>query len=129
MAWVKRIKRDVVNILSQLDLTQYADRHPVSLSGGQKQRVAIASALLADKEILVLDEPTSGLDYRHMKETAALINMLLGKRTVLIITHDPELILCCCTHVLHMENGEVSEFYPLDDSGGQRLINFFNGAK
>ncbi len=123
-------QEDVVNILSQLDLTQYADRHPVSLSGGQKQRVAIASALLADKEILILDEPTSGLDYRHMKETAALISTLLGKRTVLIITHDPELILCCCTHVLHMENGEVSEFYPLDDSGGQRLINFFiNDAK
>ncbi len=123
-------EEDVLNILTQLDLSQYADRHPVSLSGGQKQRVAIASALLADKEILVLDEPTSGLDYRHMKETAALINMLLGKRTVLIITHDPELILCCCTHVLHMENGEVSEFYPLDDNGGQRLINFFiNGVK
>ena len=122
-------EEDVLNILTQLDLSQYADRHPVSLSGGQKQRVAIASALLADKEILVLDEPTSGLDYRHMKETAALINMLLGKRTVLIITHDPELILCCCTHVLHMENGEVSEFYPLDDNGGQRLINFFiNGV-
>ncbi len=121
----KENEEDVLNILTQLDLSQYADRHPVSLSGGQKQRVAIASALLADKEILVLDEPTSGLDYRHMKETAALINMLLGKRTVLIITHDPELILCCCTHVLHMENGEVSEFYPLDGSGGQRLINFF----
>lgn len=123
-------QEDVVNILSQLDLTQYADRHPVSLSGGQKQRVAIASALLSDKEILVLDEPTSGLDYRHMNDTAALINTLLRKRTVLIITHDPELILCCCTHVLHMENGKVSEFYPLDDSGGQRLIDFFiNGAK
>ncbi|MPM19281.1 Vitamin B12 import ATP-binding protein BtuD [bioreactor metagenome] len=123
-------EEDVLNILSQLDLSQYADRHPVSLSGGQKQRVAIASALLADKEILVLDEPTSGLDYCHMKETAALIYKLLGKRTVLIITHDPELILCSCTHVLHMENSKVSGFYPLDDSGGQRLINFFiNGAK
>ncbi len=118
-------EEDVLNILSQLDLSEYADRHPVSLSGGQKQRVAIASALLTNKEVLVFDEPTSGLDYRHMKETAALINKLLGKHTVLIITHDPELILCCCTHVLHMENGKVSEFYSLDDSGGQRLINFF----
>lgn len=120
---------DVFNILSQLDLLQYTERHPVSLSGGQKQRVAIASALLSNKEILVLDEPTSGLDYRHMKETAALINKLREKRTVLIVTHDPELILCCCTHVLQMENGKVSEFYPLDDSGGKRLIHFFiNGA-
>ena len=97
----------------------------MSLSGGQKQRVAIASALLADKEILVFDEPTSGLDYCHMRETAALLCSLLGKRTVLIVTHDPELILSCCTHVLHMENGEVSELYPLDGCGGQRLIDFF----
>lgn len=108
----------------------YADRHPVSLSGGQKQRVAIASALLADKEILVFDEPTSGLDYCHMKETAALFQSLLGKRTLLIITHDPELILSCCTHVLHLENGGASEFYSLDCSGGQQLVDFFiNNSK
>jgi energy-coupling factor transport system ATP-binding protein len=118
-------EEDVLNVLSQLNLSQLTDRHPVSLSGGQKQRVAIASALLTYKEILVFDEPTSGLDYCHMKDTASLINMLLGKRTVLIITHDPELILCCCTHILHMENGEVKEFYPLNDNGCQRLIDFF----
>lgn len=97
---------------------------------GKIMRVAIASLLLADKEILVFDEPTSGLDYCHMKETAELFRSLLGKRTLLIITHDPELILSCCTHVLHMENGEVSEFYSLDGIGGQRLIDFFvNNSK
>jgi len=122
-------EKDATDILKQLDLLPFADRHPVSLSGGQKQRVAIASALLAGKEILVFDEPTSGLDYCHMKETAALFHSLLGKRTILIITHDPELILSCCTHVLHMENGGASEFYPLDGSGGQRLINFFKQSK
>lgn len=121
----KENEKDAPEILKQLDLLQYADRHPVSLSGGQKQRVAIASALLADKEILVFDEPTSGLDYCHMRETASLLKLLLGKTTVLIVTHDPELILSCCTHVLHMENGGVSEFYPLDGIGGQRLIDFF----
>lgn len=118
-------EKDVQGILNQLDLLPYVDRHPVSLSGGQKQRVAIASALLADKEILVFDEPTSGLDYRHMKETAALFKSLLGKRTLFVITHDPELILSCCTHALHMENGGIREFYPLDDNGGRRLIDYF----
>lgn len=118
-------EKDMSDILVQLDLLKYADRHPVSLSGGQKQRVAIASALLADKEILVFDEPTSGLDYCHMQETSALLYSLLGKRTVLIVTHDPELILSCCTHVLHMENGTVREFYPLDAMGGRRITDFF----
>ena len=44
----------------------------MSLSGGQKQRVAIASAILAGKEILIFDEPTSGLDFRHMEQTAGV---------------------------------------------------------
>jgi len=118
-------KKEVQGILEQLDLLQYGSRHPMSLSGGQKQRVAIASALLADKEILVFDEPTSGLDYCHMKETASLRNSLRGKRTILIVTHDPELILLCCTHILHLEKGRVEESYPLDARGSPRLINFF----
>ena len=59
-------------VLKELDLSELTERHPMSLSGGQKQRVAIASALLADKSVLIFDEPTSGLDYRHMKQTADL---------------------------------------------------------
>lgn len=118
-------KKDVSAILSQLGLEEYTDRHPVSLSGGQKQRVAVASALLANKEIIVFDEPTSGLDYAHMKATAELIRMLLGKRSVFIVTHDPELILCCCTHVLRLEDGTPGGLYALDTDGRKRLAEFF----
>ena len=64
----------VDQILKQLDLLQFKDRHPMSLSGGQKQRVAIATALVSDREIIVFDEPTSGLDLQHMKEVANALN-------------------------------------------------------
>ena len=90
----------VDRVLTQLDLSDLRNRHPMSLSGGQKQRVAIASAILAGKKILIFDEPTSGLDFRHMERTAELIASLKGRQTVLIVTHDPELIQRCCTHVL-----------------------------
>lgn len=104
----------VSDLLRELDLAGFRERHPMSLSGGQKQRVAIASAVLAEKSVLIFDEPTSGLDYKHMRQTAGLFQRLKErKKTMFIITHDPELIVMCCTHVLHIEHGEVQEFYPL----------------
>lgn len=98
---------DVERVLEMPDLSHLRERHPMSLSGGQKQRVAIASAILAGKEILIFDEPTSGLDFRHMEQTAALLSSLKGKQTVLIVTHDPELIQRCCDHIVCIENGTV----------------------
>ena len=98
---------EVDRVLKQLDLSDLRDRHPMSLSGGQKQRVAIASAILAGKEILIFDEPTSGLDFKHMKRTAELFASLKGKQTVLIVTHDPELIQRCCGYQIHLKSGQV----------------------
>ncbi|WP_455615935.1 ABC transporter ATP-binding protein [Eisenbergiella sp.] len=119
----------VDRVLETLDLTQLADRHPMSLSGGQKQRVAVASAILSDKEFLIFDEPTSGLDFRHMEQTAEMIYSQTEEKTCLIVTHDPELIARCCTHVLHLEQGKVNGCYPLDAHGQDFLKAYFSGAK
>ena len=97
----------------------------MSLSGGQKQRVAIASAILGEKEILSFDEPTSGLDQRRMEETADVIRSIGKDKTVLIVTHDPDLIVRCCTHVLHLENGQVKQFYPLEAGMETEFLTFF----
>ena len=102
-------------VLEELNLTELTDRHPMAISGGQKQRVAIASAILAGKEILVFDEPTSGLDYLHMEKTAELISSLRDGRTVFIITHDPALVRACCTHLLELENGRVKLFGAIQE--------------
>ena len=102
------------------------DVSPLSLSGGQKQRVAIASALASDREILVFDEPTSGLDLLHMSEVAKQLETLRRmQKTSIVITHDYELIVSCCTHILHLEHGEVQAQYPLDEAGADRLKKFF----
>ena len=91
-------KETAMEIIRNLDLADFADRHPQSLSGGQKQRLAIACALASGRELLLLDEPTSGLDYAHMKETAALLEKLRSmSTTILVVTHDSELIRACCT--------------------------------
>lgn len=114
------------SILNSLDLLPLKDLHPMSLSGGQKQRVAIASAVASEREIILFDEPTSGLDLRHMREVAGHLEQLqqMGK-TLFIISHDLELILGSCTHVLHFENGNVKDNYSLDDEGEKKLLSFF----
>ncbi len=91
-------KDRAIGILKRLDLGEFLDRHPQSLSGGQKQRLAIACAMASGREILLLDEPTSGLDHAHMMETAELLQQLraLGT-TILVVTHDSELIHACCS--------------------------------
>lgn len=105
----EKAEAKALELLEKLDILAYKDRHPMSLSGGQKQRVAIASALLAGKKLLVFDEPTSGLDFRSMEVTAELLCLLRNDCTVLIVTHDMELIERCCTHILHIENGQFSQ--------------------
>lgn len=94
-------KETAMEIIRNLDLADFADRHPQSLSGGQKQRLAIACALASGRDLLLLDEPTSGLDYAHMKETAALLEKLRSMgTTILVVTHDSELIRACCTRCI-----------------------------
>ena len=112
--------------LRQVGMAPYINARPQQLSGGQKQRVAIATALVSERKVLVLDEPTSGLDLQHMKEVAdELITIQEMGKTSLVITHDYELIVSCCTHVLHLEHGVVQEQYALDATGFQLLKNFF----
>ena len=113
-------------ILNRLDLLAFKDRHPMSLSGGQKQRVAIASAIASKRSILFFDEPTSGLDYRHMKEVANVLRQIRDAgNTVYVITHDLELILDCCTDIIHLEDGSVIDQYGMDEDGLKKIREYF----
>lgn len=100
-----------LKILDDLGLLEYKDTHPMALSGGQKQRVAIASAIAAGAKILLFDEPTSGLDYSHMEKVGNLLRKLAGSgSTVLVSTHDPELIEQCCDYELYIRKGRVKDY-------------------
>ena len=114
-------------ILSELNLTPFCERHPMSLSGGQQQRVAIASAVASEREIMVFDEPTSGLDFRHMEEVAKVLEKLqqMGK-TLFIITHDPELIEKCCDYFVFIEKGTICWHDGWNTQTEQKLVEFFN---
>ena len=101
-------------ILESLGIIEFKDKHPMALSGGQKQRVAIASAIAADAKHMLFDEPTSGLDFSHMEKVGELLKSLAESgNTVLVATHDPELIELCCDYVLCIENGKLGYFKRL----------------
>lgn len=119
----RRLKKDknnkkkcIENLLENLNLREYYKCHPMSLSGGQKQRVAIACALASEREFLVFDEPTSGLDYHHMMEVSKLLKKLSKmKKTIFIVTHDPELVSNTCDHVCFLKNGELDWIKPVSE--------------
>ena len=101
-------KKRCEEILSELGILEYKDKHPMALSGGQKQRVAIASAIGAEAKLLLFDEPTSGLDFAHMEKVGQLLkNLAKSGKTVLVSTHDPELIDKCCDYVLCIDRGRI----------------------
>ncbi len=92
-------------VMDELGLLPFADRHPMSLSGGQKQRVAIGSAMVSPKEIIILDEPTSGLDRYHMNQVGRLIRRLKERnKLILMITHDEELAADWCDRIYKLED-------------------------
>ena len=99
----------------------------MSLSGGQKQRVAVASAVASGRDYIIFDEPTSGLDDFHMKQVAGCLKDLQESgKTVLVITHDIELIYACCNYILRIEDGNAAELYRMCGENEAKLKKFFN---
>ena len=105
------IARKVEPLLELVGLTKLRDRYPTQISGGQKQRVGIARALANEPKVLLSDEATSALDpetTRSILELLRKINQELGL-TIVLITHQMEVIKVICDRVAVMEAGQVIE--------------------
>ncbi|UKB81069.1 methionine ABC transporter ATP-binding protein [Chryseobacterium sp. MEBOG07] len=103
------INRKVNELLKIVGLEEKANDYPRSLSGGQKQRVAIARALANDPHLLLCDEATSALDPATTQSILQLlkdINQRLGI-TILLITHEMEVIKSVCNHVAVIDKGKL----------------------
>ena len=107
----------VEKLLKLVELDSKADAYPSNLSGGQKQRVAIARALASDPEILQSDESTSALDPKTTKSILNLlkkVNRELGI-TIVVITHEMQVIKEICDRVAVMKDGKVVEIGEVFD--------------
>ncbi len=106
----ERIKK-VESLLKLVDIYEKRDDYPSKLSGGQRQRVAIARALANDPDILLCDESTSALDPQNTSQILKLLKKLnedLGL-TIVIITHEMQVVKSICTKCAVMENGNIVE--------------------
>lgn len=105
------IKNKVIELLKMVGLEDKADVYPSQLSGGQKQRVGIARALATNPKILLCDEATSALDPKTTSSILKLLQDLKKKLnlTIVIITHQLEVIKECCDRVAVIDEGLISE--------------------
>lgn len=104
-------KKRINEILELVGLTDYKDKYPAQLSGGQKQRVGIARAIVSNPSVLLSDEATSALDPETVKSILQLlkdINKKLGI-TIVMITHQMEVIKEIAQHVAVIEHGKIIE--------------------
>ncbi|MED4905739.1 methionine ABC transporter ATP-binding protein [Parageobacillus thermoglucosidasius] len=113
----EEIEKRVNELLEMVGLSDKRDAYPSQLSGGQKQRVGIARALANDPTVLLCDEATSALDPSTTKSILALlkkINRELGI-TIVLITHEMEVVKEICDRVAVMQNGRIIELGTVYD--------------
>lgn len=104
-------KEAAKHALSEVGLDEsFYERSPFELSGGEKRRVAIAGILAFKPEVLVVDEPTAGLDPNGAKQMMDLFQKVHKQgTTIVLVTHDMNLVLSYCDEVIVMDAGKVVE--------------------
>jgi len=115
----KEINEFVPQVLEMVGLKEKAVNFPTELSGGERQRVAIARAMINRPDLIIADEPTGNLDPLNTWEVIKILMKIneLGS-TVILATHDKEIINTLGQRVITIENGQVIR----DDANGRFII-------
>lgn len=105
----------VKRLLSEVNIINKIDSYPSKLSGGEKQRVAIARTLATKPEVILLDEPTSALDPATINDFISLLNELSKTTTIVVVSHEMDLIKSFADKVLFLKDGSILEYGTPDD--------------
>jgi cobalt/nickel transport system ATP-binding protein len=108
----EEIVRRIAAALEAVGLPDAGPWHPAQLSYGERKRVALAGVLACRPEILVLDEPSSNLDPRARRQLVKILRQLPA--TLVVATHDLDLVLELCDRVLLLDHGRVQADDPPD---------------
>lgn len=103
-----QIKPRVLEVLDKVGLKDKANRYPSQLSGGECQRVAIARAIVNRPSIVIADECTGNLDFENSVEIMKILNNINKEgATVIMATHDVELLKLIDKRIIELKNGQV----------------------
>ena len=106
----KDIRRNVPMVLSMVGLQKKAKSYPHQLSGGEQQRCSLARAIVNTPPILLADEPTGNLDPETSWEIAKLLSDINARgSTVVVVTHDKDIVNQMKKRVIYIENGEIAQ--------------------
>ena len=106
----KNIQHKVTELLEMIEMKEKASSKPHLLSGGEQQRVAIARALINDPKIIIADEPTGNLDPETSLKIMELIkNMANSKQTIIMATHDYDIIERFPGRIIQFKNKKILE--------------------
>lgn len=96
--------------LKVVGLDNFSERFPASLSGGEQQRVALARALIGNPKYIIADEPTGNIDPERSREIMEMLVKInnMGK-TVIVVTHEQELVKSFGKRVIRIERGHITE--------------------
>ncbi len=104
----KVIKKDVKQVLELVGLENKEKSYPNELSGGEQQRISIARAIINRPSLLIADEPTGNLDAKNSMQIINLLDAINSHgTTVIVATHDKEIVNKIEKRVIKIENGEI----------------------
>ena len=112
----KEAQQQTEDMLRLLNLERVQNQHPFELSMGQKRRLSVATALSSPADIIMLDEPTFGLDSHNTFNLIQLFQERVAQgQTIIMITHDPEIIARYPSRQIHVEDQQLHEVRKTGD--------------
>jgi branched-chain amino acid transport system ATP-binding protein len=100
-----RLNERVMQLLAEVDLTEFADTITVDLPYGRKRALEIATTLAMEPELMLLDEPTSGMGHEDVHRVTALIKKVSAGRTILMVEHNMNVVAGICDKITVLQRG------------------------
>ncbi|HUV58549.1 MAG TPA: ABC transporter ATP-binding protein [Desulfatiglandales bacterium] len=124
--------RKINDVLSMLQVSEFADQYVEDLPYGIQRRIEIARALCLEPMVLLLDEPTAGLNQKEAEQIVEVINHLLHEKSisVVVIEHNMRVIMSICSRIVVINQGQViATGMPEEIQKNKEVIRVYLGEK